>query len=279
MKHFYFLLLTLISLFTTQSFAQGLFITFDFGYGIGVSEQTQFQNSEITFADLWSDSYAYENTKLKLGSGIKIGASVGYMFNEKIGLQLNFLTFSDNKNTGLITSEIHIRPAIDPQQDYINYSHYTLNMSQVIPSFIFNFGEGKFRPYSNIGPAIGFAKITVDRYRKYSPTGNKSRESKQDLSGSPVLGYYLGIGVKATVTKNINAFGEFNLTNMIFTPKKAVYTNHYDLESLTTNEKETIFVDSIDTGGVVNDYEAKEELAKDYSLSSTGVKIGVMYSF
>ena len=146
------------TLFATQSYSQGLYISAGGGYGFSAAGNSSFASTENTSnTATLNNTYTYKisNGTGSFGRGAQFGATVGYMFSENIGAELNigYLLGSKNTNTNYETKF---------NGTYSSTDTYSGKMLRLTPALRFSVGKDKLKPYMRVGLVIGVGgKISV----------------------------------------------------------------------------------------------------------------------
>jgi len=216
-----------------------------------------------------------EIKKVNYGNGVDFGGGAGYMFNKYIGAEVDFSYLISNRfsYTNRYADDDSSSQRIDA------------TMFRVIPAVKFSLGN-KIKPYSKIGLVLGFGKlIKTDAYTIQPGPGpiDFSRvEETKVYTGNISLGVMGVLGVDIMFTDNIGVYVEMKAIAQSWAPKKSVYTM-IKLDGVdhiqSMNNKETIYVDSIDNTQPYTPGEPFRELKTWYPFSSWGFNAGVHLAF
>lgn len=253
------------ALFTSNLFAQGAYVNVGVGYGFSTASGNleDFYNYSSS-----SNSSTREQVCVSLGKGLNVGGTFGYMFNKNIGAELGISYLLGGKS--------------EAKDDWSGGSAaYTLSskMLRFSPSMIISAGLEGVNPYARFGLIIGSGKVIYE-YDE-SDDGDKMI-AKMEMNGGLAIGLNAGVGALFSISDKMSFFGEITMVNMSYAPKKgeiteATYNGTDILSDMTTNEKETDFVDSY-TYSYTNppsDSEPSKELKQNLPFGSIGVNVGL----
>lgn len=250
--------------------AQETYVNIGLGYGMNAASQSMQYTASVT-----SDTIAtIEGVHGSLGKGLNMGVSFGYMFNKNVGAELgiNYLRGSVIKST--YTDYTYI---------YTNLQTLTTkaNMLRIIPTIVISSAEGSLRPYAKVGLVMGVLGKTTDIYT--DKIGTYDYEETRESSGGIAIGFASNLGLKIEGA-NIALFGELAMINQSWAPTKNTMTESKfkgvdQLGSMTTYQKETIYVDSY-TEPLTPNQDLPRENTKQYlPMSSFGINVGIRIPF
>lgn len=248
-------------------FAQGAYVNVNAGYGFSTSSVNLYYFDFYNYSSS-SNSYTEEQICVSLGKGLNFGGTFGYMFNKNIGAELGISYLLGGKS--------------EAKDDWSGGSAtYTLSskMLRFSPSIIIAAGVEGVDPYARFGLIIGSGKVVYE----YDETDDGDNTMmKLDLNGGIALGLNAGIGANFSISDNMSIFGEINMVNLSYAPKKGEVTeatfNGTDmLSDMTTHEKEIEFVDSYTYSydSPPSDSEPAKELKQYLPFGSIGVNFGL----
>jgi len=258
-----------LSLFTNNLFAQGIYAKINFGYGIKTSSQN-INYFNITNHTIDTVSSSFEQVATSLGKGFSCEGALGYMFNKNIGAEIgiSYLLGARTKTTQELYGNVH-------------NNCISANMLRINPTVIIANGFDKINPYAKLGLIIGFGKIIYED--DYSSVGGTVVSEKMELSEGAALGFNAGVGIIYNINTMISLYGEINMVNLSYAPTKGILTestlNGIDhLPDMTTNEKEVDFVDSYTTNlnYPYTHTEPRKELKESYPFGSVGLNVGII---
>lgn len=294
-----FKLTALAVLLSTGLFAQNFYITANAGYAFGINSQTGMyvnsnQISNNNYLDnVFTKSGSTENVPLSLGKGINLGGSVGYMFNDYIGIDvgLNYLLGGKTEATSYSKSTV-IYPntgekiVSESNTKNVIYSR----MFRVIPAIIITPGFEKFNPYAKIGVVLGFGSFYTEDEISSSSTGVSAPPpyniiNNQTFSGGMAFGFNGTFGASYNLNEKLSLFGEASFIGMSYSPTKSKitkYTNNGvdELPNMITYYTESEYVDnlSLNSEPIYSDEPAKK-IKTSYPMSSIGLNLGVKFNF
>jgi hypothetical protein len=207
-----------------------------------------------------------------LGKGLNAGINFGYMFNKNIGFELGGNYLLGGKINGSYTSYTG---------DYLN-SEVSAKMLQIKPSLVFRSDLDKFNPYAKVGMIIGSGKIINTTVEK---DGADLETRTLELDGGMPIGFQASIGTLYKLNEKLSIFGELNLVNLNYAPKKghiteATLNGINQLPTYTISDKEIEFTSSFtNTGAPLNPNAPSKSPTLDFSFSSFGLNVGLLYQF
>lgn len=268
-----------ICLFTNNTFAQGAYVQVNTGLAFAMGAQNldylDFNNyeSNSTGSDYTSTR---EQVSVSLGKGFNIGGAFGYMFNEHVGAELGLSYLVGGKSEANTTER---------STNYNSTTDYTLSskMIRIIPTLVIATGGEKINPYAKFGVVIGSGSVL---YETNSISDGDIYISNLELSGGMALGLTSSIGAMYNLSDNMALFGELNMINMSYAPTKgettlATYNGIDELSTMTTNEKETEFVDSYtyNSASSTSDSQPNQDLKIRLPFGSFGINVGLKINF
>jgi outer membrane protein W len=273
------------TLFATQAYSQ-LYVSAGGGYGFSMAPNSSFSGTEYTRNPSGTgtvETYKISNGTGSFGRGLQFGATVGYMFSENIGAELNVgyllgskITSTDNelKNNG---------------DTYSSTATTSGNMLRLTPALRFSVGKDKLKPYMRVGLVIGVGNkisTTFSSTDFHSSGGyTNTDQSEMAVTGGVSMGFAAGVGVKYMFSEKVGIFAELGMISQAWAPSKSVLTksttNGVDnLPFLTTSQKETDYSTSYTTSSNTFSPGLPSTALKQYTpFSSIGVNVGVHLSF
>ena len=264
-KQILVLIVLAISTCFTSLHAQGLFVKINAGYGLKASSQNMTGFTNQTSA---TGSITREQVNISFGKGFNFGAGVGYMFSENIGAELDVSYLLGGKSLA--------------HQTYTGgYSDLTFyaRFLRLNPSLIISAGSGNISPYIKMGVLFGMGSITYifDDY-----DDGDILYFKNKLNGGISFGLTSGIGANFSLSDMLSIFGELNMVNMSYAPKKGEITEYTSnginqLPDLTTKQKETEYLKefTVSTANPTPDSQPSQALSQKMPFGSVGLNIGV----
>ena len=187
------------------------YFRFGFGYGFPSASQMLGVNSNYTSSPASSTSKK-EGVYGTLGSGFTFNFSYVHMYSKNIGLDINLQYLWGKQYESTSTSSYEGISSVT--YDSKVYSRGIL----FGPSLIAMVGEGKVKPYIQVGIAMGKMKVTSEM----SATNiNSTSEYKGGLS----IGFKGGFGIDVPISENAKFFSEFIFLGMSYYPKEESTTS------------------------------------------------------
>ena len=246
-----------------------IYISISGGYGFVSASNSQYATTTV-YSGFPTTHESFKSTG-SFGKGLQFGATVGYLFTENIGAELNVgyligekITHTETDSRGLFQEE-----------------KSSAKMLRLTPSIKIQVGKKNIKPYMRFGLIIGLApKITISYLLNIPNAKNPlTEESDRTMSGGTSIGFSAGVGAKYKLNERIGVFGEFSLVSQAWAPKKAVFTKSIvngvdELPSLTISQKEVEYVDPY-VQGISNPNEPSKSLKTYMPFSSIGINVGL----
>jgi hypothetical protein len=229
------------------------------GYGFPVNS---------TRAIIMTDSLSYKIGKFSGGSGINIGAGIGYMFNSHFGVDLGF-----NYTSGSINYTWYY-----PYNEQI-HNKVTGSMAQVIPSLIIATNAGKLNPYAKMGLIIGSGQVT-NTYENNSPLDNYNSNETWKAKGGISLGYNGTLGLEYPLNKKFSVYSEASFNTIYYFPDRLTQTEKLvngvnELDNMTYHNKNTIFKSSYSSADNNDPSKPTVSTPVKFSFCAAVINIGV----
>ncbi|WP_310555923.1 outer membrane beta-barrel protein [Flavobacterium sp.] len=266
-------------LFSQGSIAQGekgAYVNINAGYGLGndSGEIVAYRWGIINSTQINPTTSKTELTKVALGKGLNVGATFGYMFNKYVGAELGVNYLLGGKTEGKQT---------ELSGDYSN-SSISAKMLQIKPTLVIAGGFSKVNPYAKFGVLVGIASVI--NLESEQRSGTDILNSNLKFSGSSSIGFHSGVGLLYSLNDKISLFGELNMVNLNYSPKKASYTEYSEngvnvLPLIDVADKEFEFVDSFTNDSSIpsNPAQPSKEVKATFNFGSLGLNIGMRYNF
>ncbi|HLP14003.1 MAG TPA: outer membrane beta-barrel protein [Flavobacteriales bacterium] len=264
-----------------SAYSQGFYTGAGGGYGFGAAKasSTNYKSVDNGGGDATN---TYSATHYSYGQGINVGLYAGYMIKKGLGVELGFTYLKSA--TFESKSEIE-NNLFDYKTKNISY-HYGSTM-RLLPAMRLGFGEKKLSGYVKAGPVIAVGTKRINENENSSSVFGISQTDyiNTEYSGGLGIGAHGALGLTYMFTSSIGAFCEIGAVYQQWAPKKSVITRYEidgvnELNSLTTNERETEFVDEYQQNG---NPETASEPSKAtrifFPFSSAGINIGIHFSF
>ena len=269
------LFLIFVSLIATAQSEKGFYASVNTGYNIGIGNVDRYNSMILGIGNstqIDASTYQMENLKINFGKGINAGATLGYMFNKNTGFELGVNYLFGGKNEGHGT---------ELSGDYFN-AEASAKMIQIKPTIIVRSGFNTVNPYAKVGMVIGSGKITNTHNQK---NGADFYNDTSEYYGGMPIGFHASIGTLYKLNEKLSLFGELNLVNLEYAPKKRQLTESFkngvdQLPSMTVRQKELEFVTTItDTAEPSNPNEPGKSSKIAFTFSSIGLNVGLQYHF
>lgn len=257
--------------------AQRGFAGFSGGYGIAISRSILGYNSDDNDV---SNTFYVENVRGSYGKGAILNLYGGFMVTDVIGLELaaNYLigspyTFTTlNTNNGNVSSsEVH----------EISSSSFRL-----IPTVRLVYGEDKVHFYSRVALTFGLANKLTDKsqYTITNPAGTTIVNSVFVTSGGIYSGFSGGFGLSYDVSDHVAVYGELTRYFISWGATEGRYEEYTtngrdDLGSMSTSNREFIYVDRVDQTMNQNSGEPTQRLKFSTPLNALSVNLGLHFTF
>lgn len=249
--------------------AQKTYLKINTGYGFKVGSQNSEYFNFINRSSDASNNRTYKQINFSLGKGINLGGTLGYMFNKNIGVEVG-LDYLIGHKYEASTKSTNSNPS------YINLSS---KMIRINPSVILSTANEKINPYAKFGFVIGSGYIL---YEEDEYVSGNHLESKHKMNGGFAFGLSSAIGINYKLNDNTDFFGELNIINMSYSPKKAEMTEYKvngvdNLLKVPTYYKEIEFEDEIseNSNTPINESQPNKVLKQSFSFGSFGLNIGL----
>jgi hypothetical protein len=203
------------------------------------------------------------------------------MFHQNVGVELSasylFGGITEIKNTFIVTNVSY--PYTDKQTVDENASMFRLN-----PSLIFSATGNKIIPYGKIGLIMGWgsSKSDVEETVTYNSGGTGTGSWKYEYKGFSGIGYLTSAGIRIKGDMFCDIILELTHISLGAGAKKGSMTSSEingksNLSSLTTSQKEYVYVDQIDTGATQDPNQPTKYLAHKSSFDSFGFNVGIIF--
>lgn len=273
------LLVAAITLGTLAS-AQELNVGVNVGYGLGLPGNTLGQSTDVS---LTGDETSV-NLNGSVGAGFNAGLSLGYMFNENVGIDLG-LDYLMGANVLMNENRTVI-----PSQTVTTSQYGKTSQFRVSPSVVISSGGDGLKVYGRAGfviPVVGKTVATIE-----SDFAGGETEQVLENKGAFALGYQGALGVSFPVGEKLSLFGELNGVNLRIKSKSSTVTTNMaggtDLipfmteSQINTNYVSELNNSSNNTGTNASGYDinsADEQLNSTTDFSALFIKVGVKISF
>jgi len=260
----------LVFLMSPALYGQQFYIGFDAGYGLKINSPEGLwdsDNIDITETTITSQSVPYS-----LGQGFQTGLSVGYMFNENMGVELGLAYMNGAP----------VKTHYLENDDYHSFNSYDSQSAQSFrgsPAFIIQLRpDATFSPFMKTGLICSKAGMEISRYSEHSTITYK-------FSQGINLGVLSSLGAAYHMNDKLALVAEFKIQLLNYTPGKSVITEHTingvdQLPDMTTSQKEVEYVNSFTTNSIMTQptNEPIKRYKELYPLSSYGLYIGLRFN-
>ncbi len=248
-----------------SSQAQGLYFGGGIGYGFSAGGTVLGSNQNADGSS--------QVVKGSYGMGFTPNLSVGYLFTENLGAELN-LGYLIGTNTTVT----------DANGNTTGTTKYSANTFYLNPSFVIRGNsENKVVPYGKLGVFLGVANMGSVKSHTDQVNGNgnliRTEDTQTDLKGSVSTGITSAFGVDFMLTDNFAIYGELNGRLASFAPDTyssatttTLYANNGAFISTTPSSVSGNFVNT-----TPNNYNGTDTPTQVFPLSAIGFSIGVRY--
>ncbi|MBK5277425.1 MAG: hypothetical protein JJE09_01040 [Bacteroidia bacterium] len=188
------------------------YFRFGFGYGFPSASQMLGANSTYTSSTMSSTSRE-EGVYGSLGSGFTFNSSYVHMYSKNIGLDVSLQYLWGKKYESTSTSSF---------EGTTNTYKSKISSRGLLfgPSLIAMIGEGKVKPYVQVGLTLGNVKVSGE-------AGSANFKSTTEYRGGLSIGFKGGFGIDVPIGEKTNFFTELVFTSMSYYPKEgtATYSN------------------------------------------------------
>jgi hypothetical protein len=252
------LLIVVAISFATVMNAQ-FYIGVNAGYGVGAGKSA-----------IGSETSGTKTTNIygSFGKGINLGLNPGFMFTENLGVQfgVNYLMGG--------TQTLY--------KDANEIMEGKSNGLRLTPQLVVKLENGLYSRFGMIVPVMGKTVVT-DVDNDYYGSGQKL-EAEFESVGSFSTGFIGSVGYGYKMSDNMTLFGEVEYISLLIKSGTRTITK-YDvagvdqLANMTTSQKETEYVDEIDSATVTTTSEPSKALKDKTVFSSFGVNFGIIMNF
>lgn len=252
--------------------AQKMYFKINTGYGFKMGSQNSEYFNFINRSD-GSNNTVYEQINFSLGKGINLGGSFGCMFNKNIGTEIGLNYLIGYK----------YEASLKPNTGNPSYLYLSSRMIRINPSIVLSTANEKINPFAKFGFIIGSGSIL---YEEDEYVSGSQEETKYKMNGGFAFGLSSALGISYKLNDNIDLYGELNMINMSYSPKKAEMTEYKvngvdKLSEVPTYYKEVEFEDEIseNSNTTINESQPRKELKQSFSFGSLGLNIGSKINF
>lgn len=266
-------LTVILSIYSTVFSQNRYYVSFNTGYAIGASKDAIGKSSQ-TFSN---GDFKTANIYGTYGVGLPFSLRAGSKVNENLTAELGF--------SYLMGTNITTDKSTSPNTE--STSKVKGNQIRVMPSLMFTGKNEALHLYGRIGLILPVgASSKSEQVTLGQDIGGNSSETifKYDRTNAFNIGYFGALGVSVKIADNMHFFAEAELINLRMKQKTATLTeftvNGEDkLETLTTQQKQTVYVDEVTSEDNVKINEPQTVRAQTQNFSSVGLNIGIKLYF
>ncbi len=238
---------------------EGLYLGLNGGYGFQAGNQTLGVNQNNSTLTAINGSF---------NQGLNLGLNLGYNFSKYLGADLSA--------NYLIGSSINSSTNSGGTQ---RNQKFTSSFIFISPALTISPGFDRINPYAKFGPSIGIGSLNLNTT---STTGSSKSESDEKFTGGIPIGFRAAIGANYSLSENLKLNFEVFNVNMSYAPTeseliKATQNGQNILNSLSTNDKKTIYLESYDLNVNTNNNEPDKDIKTYLPMSSIGFTLGVRF--
>jgi hypothetical protein len=244
-----------------------------FDYGLCYYDPCDFYDEEQGV------SYDYLTTiKFDPGTGLDYDLFGGYHINRfiSVGLGLNYfhgLNMNQERTGG------------GEGSTYSEQRKLTSSIFSIDPGIEISPGFSKINPFIDFNLMIGIIPRIMEKETNTTYSGTTTNEIFQSgvYHGGIPIGYDIKGGVDFKLSKLIDIYADLNFKGFNYTPTKysmKEYTvNGVDeFSTLTTKQKETVFVKNYDSKETIPADSPNKQLKESFPFTSLGIDVGVKFN-
>jgi outer membrane protein W len=240
-------------------------------------EALPFNNPSFINSNDDDGTVKHQKTEFSLGQGFKNDLSFGYLFQDKIGLELK-LQYHFGKMLEFNETSVIISVTQKIRKELIGKS---INF---IPSIVLNHSLNKFFIQSKFGLAVSSINQTM---LEETTVDDKTSEKYWQYEKEKCLGMYSNLGFGYKFNENLGIMLSATYFNLNYKPK-GMYVEKYKVNGvrvengLDVNESEVVFVDwsySPYNQPPQDPDEPSLQVSEIFSYSNYSVNLGIIYSF
>ncbi len=262
----------LASLLLSSSFLaksqEGPFVSFNTGVAFAATPDAL----GVTTVTTSSGDFTNTNIYGTFGNGLQFSLRGGFKMSQNFGFELGVSYLSGFNST--------VRDATGPNSsDIIKAKSTQVNLK---PGVLFETSNDALTLYSRMGFVLPVGgKTTVNQETEFTGT---QTNIKTENTGAFSLGYFGGAGVSIKMGDNLKVFVEVESVNLRIKQKTSVITEYSvdgsdQLSSLSTQNKETEYVDAVSSSDNTDINQPRKILANTTNFSSFGFNVGVRFNF
>jgi len=261
-------------LYTNIGMAQHIYIGGNMGMGFQA-----FPTKVETFFNVNNDNNTVrlQQPAFSLGAGFLMNASIGYFFNDYIGIDMGF--------------QYQIGSKVSFSQEYVILTQTELKEMNIyakrfsfLPSLIMKVGDGKIQPFFKVGPMFG----SVSQLLEEKTTVDTNVAIKNwKYEGPMAIGLSMEFGAQYNISDNMSIFLSSSFSNMVYTPTQAeaVFATKNGMrvdESLQPFERTILFVEWSDdpyNAGPQDPMKPTRLQSQSFSYSNITLELGMQFLF
>ena len=265
-----------------RSEAPYFYIKANAGYNFQFAVSSASQHSETSTAT--TDSRHDELSTISLGSGFNPGGSIGGMFTDYVGAEVDFKYLIGSKHE-LRNTTSYTNPGSGLSTEDI--TTYKPTMTFISPMIVFQAPISDIvKLYAKMGPTLSFGTMIVNETYTYTPEANTGTPYDTDqetkYSGGMGIGMSGAVGMEFEISSMVSLFGEASFISLSHAYTKSELTSSKyngadDLATKDVRDRQTEYVDSYDTDMMVPvDVTQARKAIKEYmAMSGVGVQVGL----
>lgn len=243
---------------------------FSFDYGLCYYDPCDFYDEDQGV------NYDYLKTiKYDPGTGLDYELFGGYHVNRFFSVDLGvgyFHGFNINQT----------RTGTGEGSTYSENLKMSASMFSINPGIEISPGFSKINPFIDINLMIGILPRIMEKETNTTYSGSTSTETDQTgiYHGGVPIGYDIKAGVDFKLSKIVGLYADLNFRGLNYTPtkysiKKYTVNGVDEFSTLTTKERETIFVKNYDKNEVIPSDSPNKQLKESYPFTGIGLDLGV----
>lgn len=223
------------------------------------------------------DNGDFTNTNIygSFGNGLNLTLRGGFKMTQNFGAEMGVSYLYGFRNT------------IDEQNAPASEGYTKTRSTQVrlMPGIVMETSNEALTVYSRMGLVLPLGgKTKAEDYNLVTSPSETETIIKNETTGAFSVGYYGGLGISLKIGDNLKFFGEVEMINLRIKQKSSVITEYTVgdndvLSTLSTQQKETEYVDEIGSGDNTNNDEPRKRLASTSNFSSLGLNFGIRMNF
>ena len=273
--------------FEVQKADAQAYVNVNLGYGFNAASRDWGQNNSGSSAIT-----THTGVKGSLGAGFGMGAGFGFMVTENFGAEvgIGYLMGSKITSTGDLTDAVKFGPVTQTTHDVWN-EDISANMLRIMPGVKIMCGK-KLMPFAKFGLVFGMAGKITDTYSdtktvtlstSSTPTTTVTDQA-WEYTGGLSTGLYGSFGVAFKLNDKMSLSAECMAITQSWAPTHSAYTTYTvdgkdQLATMTTNLKETDYVDSYTDPTTVATGSPSQTTKFYVPMSSVAINIGFTMSF